>query len=74
MGDISFQKNVPEPLLSGQKLPIFKFELEKNMGIYESIDLSSWIAGNPMDVTNPSKPESLIRRFARKDMFIAPGE
>jgi len=47
-----------------------------NSGIYESIDLSSWIAGNPVDVlaTNFSKPESLIRKFPRKDVFIAPGK
>jgi oxalate decarboxylase len=47
-----------------------------NSGIYESIDLSSWIAGNPVDVlaTNFNKPESLIRTFPRKDVFIAPSE
>ena len=47
-----------------------------NSGIYESIDLSSWIAGNPVDVlaTNFNKPESLIRTFPRKDVFIAPRE
>jgi oxalate decarboxylase len=47
-----------------------------NTGIYQSIDLSSWIAGNPVDVlaTNFSKPESLIRAFPRKDVFIAPSE
>jgi oxalate decarboxylase len=47
-----------------------------NGGIYESIDLSSWIAGNPVDVlaTNFSKPESLIRTFPGKNVFIAPSE
>ena len=47
-----------------------------NSGIYESIDLSAWIAGNPVDVlaTNFNKPASLIRTFPRKDVFIAPGE
>jgi oxalate decarboxylase len=47
-----------------------------NSGLYESIDLSSWIAGNPVDVlaTNFNKPESLIRTFPRKDVFIAPSE
>jgi oxalate decarboxylase len=47
-----------------------------NTGVYESIDLSSWIAGNPVDVlkTNFNKPESLIRKFPRKDVFIAPSE
>ena len=45
-----------------------------NSGIYQSIDLSSWIAGNPVDVlaTNFNKLESLIRTFPRKDVFIAP--
>jgi len=32
MGDLSFQNNVPEPLLSGKELPAFKFELEKSKG------------------------------------------
>jgi oxalate decarboxylase len=47
-----------------------------NSGTYESIDLSAWIAGNPVDVlaTNFNKPESLIRQFPRKDVFIAPSE
>ena len=47
-----------------------------NTGVYESIDLSAWIAGNPVDVlaTNFNKPESLIRTFPRKDVFIAPDE
>src|SRR5438034_1339438 len=47
-----------------------------NTGIYESIDLSSWITGNPVDVlaTNFNKPESLLRAFPRKDVFIAPSE
>ena len=39
-------------------------------------DSQKLIAGNPVDVlaTNFSKPESLIRTFPRKDVFIAPGE
>jgi oxalate decarboxylase len=47
-----------------------------NSGTYESIDLSAWIAGNPVDVlaTNFGKSESLIRQFPRKDVFIAPTE
>src|SRR6266700_8443634 len=32
MGDISFQNNVPDPLLAGKELPTFKFELEKSKG------------------------------------------
>jgi oxalate decarboxylase len=47
-----------------------------NNGIYESIDLSAWFAGNPVDIlaTNFNKPESLIRTFPRKDLFIAPSQ
>src|SRR5712664_4103084 len=31
-GDITFQNNVPDPLLAGKELPSFKFELEKSKG------------------------------------------
>ena len=44
-----------------------------NSGIYETIDLSQWIAGNPPDVlaTNFSKPAALFDKFPHKDVFIA---
>jgi len=44
-----------------------------NSGIYETIDLSQWIAGNPADVlaTNFGKPEALFKKFPRNDVFIA---
>jgi oxalate decarboxylase len=44
-----------------------------NNGVYETIDLSQWIAGNPLDVlaTNSSKPASLFEQFPHKDVFIA---
>ena len=44
-----------------------------NTGVYETIDLSQWIAGNPVDVlaTNFSKPASLFEKFPRRDVFIA---
>jgi hypothetical protein len=32
MSDLSFQNNVPDPLLSRKELPTFKFELEKSTG------------------------------------------
>jgi hypothetical protein len=32
MSDLSFQNNVPDPLLSGKELPSYKFELEKSKG------------------------------------------
>lgn len=45
-----------------------------NTGIYQTIDLSQWIAGNPLDVlaTNFSKPASVFERFPKSDVFIAP--
>jgi oxalate decarboxylase len=47
-----------------------------NTGIYEAIDLSAWIAGNPLDVlaTNFNKPASLFEKFPRKDVFISPNQ
>jgi oxalate decarboxylase len=44
-----------------------------NSGIYEDIDLTEWIAGNPVDVlaTNFSKPASVFEKFPKKDVFIA---
>jgi oxalate decarboxylase len=45
-----------------------------NSGNYEDIDLSEWMAGNPLDVlaTNFSKPASLFEKFPKRDVFIAP--
>ena len=44
-----------------------------NTGVYEAIDLSQWIAGNPTDVlaTNFSKPAALFEKFPKTDVFIA---
>ncbi len=44
-----------------------------NNGIYETIDLSQWIAGNPTDVlaTNFGKPEALFKKFPQNDVFIS---
>jgi oxalate decarboxylase len=44
-----------------------------NTGIYQAVDLSAWIAGNPVDVlaTNFNKPTSLFEKFPRKDVFIS---
>jgi oxalate decarboxylase len=54
--------------LSGRLLVDF------NSRIYETIDLSQWIAGNPADVlaTNFSKPQSQFEKFRRDDVFITP--
>ena len=45
-----------------------------NSGVYETIDLSQWIAGNPADVlaTNFGKSASLFETFPRQKVFIAP--
>jgi oxalate decarboxylase len=45
-----------------------------NTGHYETIDLSQWVAGNPVDVlaTNFSKPTSLFQKFPPGDVFISP--
>ena len=44
-----------------------------NTGIYETIDLSQWIAGNPADVlaapTSASRP--LFEKFPHNDLFIS---
>jgi oxalate decarboxylase len=45
-----------------------------NTGHYEAIDLSMWIAGNPVDVlaTNFSKPQALFAKFPKERVFISP--
>jgi oxalate decarboxylase len=47
-----------------------------NTGNYAKIDLSQWITGNPADVlaTNFSQPLSVVEKFPRHDVFIAPKE
>jgi oxalate decarboxylase len=44
-----------------------------NSGIYETIDLSQWIAANPGDVlaTNFSQPPELFGKFPNHDVFVA---
>jgi oxalate decarboxylase/phosphoglucose isomerase-like protein (cupin superfamily) len=44
-----------------------------NAGIYETIDLSQWIATNPKDVlaTNFGKPAEVFGKFPNRDVFIA---
>jgi oxalate decarboxylase len=45
-----------------------------NSGVYESIDLTQWIAGNPADVlaTNFSQTAELVEKFPHRDVFVAP--
>jgi len=47
-----------------------------NTGNYQAIDLSAWIAGNPVDIlaTNFGKPASLFEKFPRRDVFISPNQ
>jgi oxalate decarboxylase len=44
-----------------------------NTGVYEAIDLSQWIGGNPADVlaTNFGKPAALFQKFPQQRVFIA---
>jgi len=60
-GDLTFQNNVPDPLLSGKELPTFKFELEKSKGkvlgnsfgkeaTVEQLPISKGIAGVSMQL------------------------
>jgi oxalate decarboxylase len=45
-----------------------------NSGTYESIDLTQWIAGNPVDVlaTNFGQTAELVGKFPHRDVFVAP--
>jgi YVTN family beta-propeller protein len=47
-----------------------------NAGVYEKIDISQWIAGNPADVlaTNFGRPAALFDTFPKAGVFIAAGE
>ena len=47
-----------------------------NSGVYEDIDLTEWMAGNPLDVlaTNFGRPEDLFKRFPHRDVFITDKE
>jgi oxalate decarboxylase len=47
-----------------------------NSGVYEAIDLTQWIAGNPPDVlaTNFGKPAALFEKFPKNDVFIVPAD
>jgi oxalate decarboxylase len=44
-----------------------------NTGIYASIDLTQWIAGNPADVlaTNFGQTTELVEKFPHRDVFVA---
>jgi hypothetical protein len=45
-----------------------------NSGVYEGIDLTEWVVGNPVDVpaTNFGRPAGAFEQVPRRDVFIAP--
>ena len=47
-----------------------------NSGVYEEIDLTEWMAGNPLDVlaTNFGKSPGLFEKFPHRDVFITDKE
>ena len=55
--------------ISGQKARIL---IVFNSGHYQTIDVSQWIAGNPVDVlaTNFGQDPSVFEKFPRKDVFL----
>ena len=72
MSDLTFQNNVPDPLLSGKELPSFKFELEKSTGkingnsfgkeaTVEQLPISKGIAGVSMQLEAGVMRTSLAR-------------
>ena len=67
MGDLSFQNNVPDPLLSGKELPAFKFELEKSKGkaLGDSFDKEASIP--PGYLLQGSRQELLQRAETLRD-------
>ncbi len=45
-----------------------------NTGLYQAINLSQWLAGNPVDVlaTNFGQPATLMSSLPKSELFIAP--
>ena len=46
-----------------------------NSGTYETVDVSQWIAGQPVDVlaVNFGKPSATFEAFPKRDVFITKG-
>src|SRR5881398_4148340 len=63
-GDLSFQSNVPDPLLSGKELPSFKFELEKSKGK---------VIGNSYGKEATVRQLPISKGIAGVTMTLAPG-
>ena len=64
MSDLSFQNNVPDPLLSGKELPTFKFELEKSRGK---------VIGNSFGKESTVEQLPISKGIAGVSMQLAPG-
>jgi len=59
MGDISFQNNTPDPLLSGKELPSFKFELEKAKGKVIGNSFGKEATVEQLPILFPYRPQRL---------------
>src|SRR5437867_6059309 len=84
MGDLSFQNNVPDPLLAGKELPTFKFELEKSKGkvlgnsfrkevTVEQLPISKGIAGVSMQLEPGVMRELHWHAIAAEWAFVLKG-
>ena len=84
MGELSFQNNVPDPLLSGKELPTFKFELEKSKGkvlgnsfckevTVEQLPMSKGIAGVSMQLESGVMRELHWHATAAEWAFVLEG-
>src|SRR5262245_60179143 len=83
-GDPSFQNNVPDPLLSADVLPTFKFELEKSKGkvigqsygkeaTVEQLPISKGIAGVSMRLEPGAMRELHWHATAAEWAFVIDG-
>ena len=84
MSDVTFQNNVPDPLLSGKELPSFKFELEKSEGkvigdsfgkeaTVEQLPISKGIAGVSMRIEPGTMRELHWHATAAEWAFVLKG-
>jgi oxalate decarboxylase/phosphoglucose isomerase-like protein (cupin superfamily) len=76
-GDPSFMNNVPDPLLAGEDLPNFKFELEKSEGKIidgvKQLPISKGIAGVSMKLAPGAMRELHWHATAAKWAFVDKG-
>jgi oxalate decarboxylase len=62
--DFAFKNNVPDPLLAGEELPTFKFELEKSQGK---------VVGNSVGKESTVKQLPIAKGIAGVSMRLEPG-